>query len=356
MWRSGLAAALALLLAACGGGGEDQAKGPSTAATGGTLQGAGATFPAPLYNRWATDYRDKAGIQVNYQAIGSGGGIRQITEGTVDFGATDRPLSAEELEKGGLMQFPTVLGGVVPVVNVPGVQPGQLRLTGELLASIFRGDIKSWSDPRLAPAAGGARLPNLPITVVHRSDGSGTTFLFTTYLAMKSPAWKASPGAGDALAWPVGLGGKGNDGVAAYVKQTLGSIGYVEFTYAKQNNMSHVLMQNRDGAFVAPEPASFAAAAAGADWSTAPGFNLLLLDQAGPTTWPITGATFILVHRTRDAGKLQRVKDFFDWTFTNGDAAADTLGYVALPAPVKALVHTSWGGAAPAAAAAPATK
>ena len=338
MLKTWMAAALALTLAACGGGEEGAA--PTGAA--GALQGAGATFPAPVYTRWANDYRVGGGIQVNYQAIGSGGGIRQITEGTVDFGGTDKPLKAEELQAAGLVQFPTVLGGVVPVVNVPGITPGQMKLTGELLADIYQGEVARWNDARLIALNPGVALPNLPITVVHRSDGSGTTFLFTTYLAAKSPAWAASPGAGDALQWPAGLGGKGNDGVAAYVKQTIGSIGYVEYTYARENDMSHTLMQNLDGQFVAPTPANFAAAAAGADWAAAPGFYLLLLDQAGPQSWPITGATFILVHKTRNPAKAAEVTKFFEWAFTAGDTSADELGYVALPAPVKTLVRDAW--------------
>jgi phosphate transport system substrate-binding protein len=334
-----LAAFLALALAACGGGSED-ASAPGRA--GGALQGAGATFPAPLYTRWAADYRASEGVSVNYQAIGSGGGVKQIKEGTVDFGASDKPLTLEEQQSAGLVQFPTVLGGVVPVLNVPNVEAGKLRLTGELLADVFRGVITKWNDPRLAAANPGVALPNLPITVVHRSDGSGTTFLFTTYLAGKSPAWKASPGAGDTLAWPVGIGGKGNDGVAAYVKQTPGSIGNVEYSYAKQNSMPVAVMQNRDGQFVAAEPASFAAAAAGADWNAAPGFNLLLLDEPGAQAWPITGATFILVRKTGDAGKNAQTTRFFDWAFNNGDAAAGELAYVPLPSPVKDLVRAAW--------------
>jgi phosphate transport system substrate-binding protein len=340
MTKTWIAAALALALAACGGGSE-QAAAPTTGGGAAALQGAGATFPAPLYAQWSTAYNAATATQVNYQAIGSGGGIKQIKEGTVDFGATDKPLTAEELQAAGLVQFPTVLGGVVPVINVPGLAPGQVRLTGELLADIYQGTIARWSDPRLAAINPGVALPNLPISVIHRSDGSGTTFLFTTYLAAKSPAWKASPGAGDALQWPAGLGGKGNDGVAAYVKQTPGSIGYVEYSYARRNGMTHVLMQNRDGAFVAPTPPAFAAAAAKADWSAAPGFYLLLLDQPGADAWPITGATFILVHKTRSPAKTAQAVKFFDWGYANGDASADELGYVPLPAPVKALVKTT---------------
>jgi phosphate transport system substrate-binding protein len=339
MSRRWIAAFFALALAACGGGSENAA---APKGGGSALQGAGATFPAPLYTRWAADYRTGVGVSVNYQAIGSGGGVKQIKEGTVDFGASDKPLSGEELQAASLVQFPTVLGGVVPIVNLPNVQSGQLKLTGELLADVFRGTVTKWNDPRLAAANPGVALPNLPITVVHRSDGSGTTFLFTTYLAAKSSTWKASPGAGDTLAWPVGIGGKGNDGVAAYVKQTPGAIGYVEYSYARQNNMATASLQNRDGQFAAPEPANFAAAAAGADWSAAPGFYVLLIDQPGANTWPISGATFILVRKGGDAAKNAQTTKFFDWAFANGDAAANDLGYVPLPANVKDLVRAAW--------------
>jgi phosphate transport system substrate-binding protein len=333
--------ALAGLLAACGGPDrKTDASGPAPA--GSSVTGAGATFPAPLYARWAGDYRTRTGVGVNYQPIGSGGGIRQITAGTIDFGGSDKPLSLEALSAAGLVQFPAVLGGVVPVFNLPGVAPGQLRLTGAQLAAVFRGDITRWSDPRLASAASGAALPNLPITVVHRSDASGTTYLFTHYLALKSPAWKRSPGAGEALEWPVGLGGKGNDGVAAFVRQTAGSIGYVEYAYAKQTRLPYALLQNASGAFVAPTAESFAAGAAGADWAAAPGFDLLLLDEPGAGAWPITGATFILVHGTREPAKAAETVRFFDWAFGEGDADAVELGYVPLPAEVKTLVRAAW--------------
>lgn len=341
MTKTWIAAALALALAACGGPSEQQASAPAANGAGAALQGAGATFPAPLYAQWSAAYNAATGVQINYQAIGSGGGIKQIKEGTVDFGATDKPLTAEDLQAAGLTQFPTVLGGVVPVINLPGIAAGQVRLTGELLADIYQGKIARWNDPRLTAANPGVALPNLPISVIHRSDGSGTTFLFTTYLAAKSAAWKASPGAGDALEWPAGMGGKGNDGVAAYVKQTPGSIGYVEYSYARANNMAHAMMQNADGAFVAPTPAAFAAAAAKADWAAAPGFYLLLLDQPGAEAWPITGATFILVHKSRDAAKAAQTVKFFEWGYANGDAGADKLGYVPLPAAVKDLVKAS---------------
>lgn len=307
------------------------------------ISGAGATFPAPLYAKWAEGYRAQTGDRLNYQAIGSGGGIRQITAGTVDFGATDKPLKPDDLAASGFTMFPTVMGGVVPVVNVPGLKSGQLKLTGALTADIYRGVVKKWNDPLIAKYNPGLKLPNLPITVVHRSDGSGTTFLFTSYLAMKAPRWASEVGANDAVKWPVGLGGKGNDGVAAYVKQTPGSIGYVEYAFAKQNGLTYALLQNKAGKYVAPAAANFAAAAANANWKAAPGFYLLLLDQPGAEAWPITGATFILVKtRQEDAAKGREVLAFFDWAYKNGDAAAQQLDYLPMPAAVKDMVRKSW--------------
>lgn len=307
------------------------------------ISGAGATFPAPLYAKWAEGYRAQTGDRLNYQAIGSGGGIRQITAGTVDFGATDKPLKPDDLAASGFTMFPTVMGGVVPVVNVPGLKSGQLKLSGALTADIYRGVVKKWNDPLIAKYNPGLKLPNLPITVVHRSDGSGTTFLFTSYLAMKAPRWASEVGANDAVKWPVGLGGKGNDGVAAYVKQTPGSIGYVEYAFAKQNGLTYALLQNKAGKYVAPAAANFAAAAANANWKAAPGFYLLLLDQPGAEAWPITGATFILVKtRQEDAAKGREVLAFFDWAYKNGDAAAQQLDYLPMPAAVKDMVRKSW--------------
>jgi phosphate transport system substrate-binding protein len=334
----GLAAALAL--AGCGKpGGETKAP-----AAGVQITGAGATFPAPLYAKWAETQKAATGLTLNYQAIGSGGGIKQIEAGTVAFGASDKPLQPPDLEKNDLLQFPTVVGGVVPVANLPGVAPGGLKLTGPVLADIFLGKVTKWNDPEIARLNAGARLPNLPITVVHRSDGSGTTFLFTSYLAAVAPQW-GKVGASDSIAWPTGLGGKGNDGVAAFVKQTPGAIGYVEYAYATQNKMTYAQLQNASGAFVAPTAASFAAAAAGADWAKAPGFYLLLLNQPGPNAWPITGATFILMHRHQtDPAQGRAVLAFFDWAYKNGDAQAAALDYVPLPEPVKALVRQSWIG------------
>ena len=334
--------ALAALAAACGQ--KTEAPQPTN---GVQISGAGATFPAPLYQQWAEGYRQAAGARVSYQGIGSGGGIKQIEAGTVDFGGTDKPLPAEELGKAKLMQFPAVLGGVAPVVNLPGVTGNQLTLSGPELADIYAGRIALWDDPRLAADNPGVKLPHLPISVVHRSDGSGTTFLFTTYLAMVSPAWKASPGASDSVAWPVGIGGKGNDGVSAFVRQTLGSIGYVEYAYALRNSLAPVKMRNHAGQVVAPSAAAFAAAAAGADWKDAPGFHLLLLDQPDPAAWPIAGASFILIRRDAAAGQRRAALAFFDWAFTNGDADAGKLDYVPLPDAVKGLVRASWGSDAP---------
>jgi phosphate transport system substrate-binding protein len=307
------------------------------------ITGAGATFPQPIYNKWAEAYKAATKNNLNYQGIGSGGGIKQIEAKTVDFGASDKPLKLADLDANGLMQFPTVVGGVVPIMNLPGVNPGQVKLTGEVLAAIFVGDVKTWNDPRIASLNPGVTLPGLPITVVHRSDGSGTSFVFTTYLSNHSAAWAQRVGANDAVQWPTGLGGKGNDGVAAFVKQTIGSIGYVEYIYAKQNKMVYAAMKNKSGAFVEPTAPAFAAAASGADWSKAPGNYLLLLDQPGATTWPITAATFILMHKTQDKpANAKEVLAFFDWAYKNGDATAAQLDFVPLPADVKAMMRKEW--------------
>jgi len=345
--RATLVAAMALLIASCGPQAKkDDAAGGGSAAAAGALSGAGATFPAPLYAKWAESYKAQTGVGLNYQAIGSGGGIKQIKANTVDFGASDKPLKADALAAAGLYQFPTVMGGVVPVVNIPGITPGQVRLSGELLGAIFLGEVAKWTDPRIAALNPGVKLPALPITVVHRSDGSGTSFLFTSYLTAKSSAWGSKVGASDAVSWPTGIGGKGNDGVSAFVRQTKGSIGYVEYAYAKQNQMSHVLLQNKAGGFVAPSAESFAAAAAGADWAAAPGNYLLLLDQPGEKSWPITGATFILLHKKQEnVAKAKAALGFFDWAMGKGDAEAVALDYVPLPAEVKALIRKQWAEA-----------
>lgn len=338
-----IAAAFALL-AGCGSrneGGNAVTDGALGVAS--SLSGAGATFPAPLYAKWAEEYHKAAAITVNYQAIGSGGGIKQIEANTVDFGASDKPLKPEDLDKKGLYQFPTVVGGVVPVVNLPGVQPGQLKLTGQLLGDIFLGTVKRWDAPEIKALNAGVTLPALPITVVHRSDGSGTSFLFTTYLSLKNMAWKDKVGASDSVNWPTGLGGKGNDGVSAFVKQTQGSIGYVEYAYAKQNGAITALLQNQAGKYPAPKAEAFAAAASDADWAHAPGNYLLLLDQPGEGSWPITGATFILLHKDQvDPAKAQAILRFFDWAYDAGDPMAASLDYVPLPKAVKDLVRGQW--------------
>ena len=313
------------------------------AAVAADISGAGATFPAPVYAKWAETYKARTGNNLNYQAIGSGGGIKQIEAGTVDFGASDKPLKSDVLAANGLTQFPTVVGGVVPVVNLPGIAPGGIRMTGAVLADIYRGVRTFWDDPIIKSFNPGVRLPHERITVVHRADGSGTTFLFTSYLALKAPHWASDVGANDSVNWPVGVGGKGNDGVAAMVRQTPGAIGYVEYAYAKQNHMTFALMQNIAGRWVSPTAEHFAAAAAGAKWQSAPGFYLLLLDQPGATSWPITGATFILMHvKQANATTGHEVLVFFDWAYKNGNPQAQALDYVPLPDAVKALVRRSW--------------
>ena len=309
------------------------------------ITGAGATVPAPIYGKWAEAYKKETGVGLNYQAIGSGGGIKQITAKTVDFGATDKPLKADQLAQLGLIQFPAVMGGVVPVVNLPGVNPGQLKLTGDLLAKIYLGEIKRWSDPAIAGLNAGVRLPNLPITVVHRSDGSGTTFVFTSYLTMKNGGWASKVGSNDAVEWPTGQGGKGNDGVSAFVRQTPGSIGYVEYAFAKQNHLTYTQMQSHDGSFVEPVAANFAAAASKADWAHTPGgsYYMLILDKPGAESWPITAATFILVYKHQDnPAKGQDVLKFFDWAFKHGDQLAEQLDYIPLPASLKASIEHKW--------------
>jgi phosphate transport system substrate-binding protein len=313
------------------------------AAQAADISGAGATFPAPVYAKWAETYKAQTGIGLNYQAIGSGGGIKQIKAKTVDFGASDKTLKVEELDAIGVYQFPTVMGGVVPVVNLPGIKPGQIKLDGPLLGQIFLGIVNKWNDPLIAKLNPGLKLPNLPITVVHRSDGSGTTFLFSSYLSMVNGNWASKVGASDSVAWPTGLGGKGNDGVAAFVQQTIGSIGYVEYAYAKKNNATYTLLRNAAGQYPQPVAANFAAAAAGADWTKAPGNYLLLLNQPGAKSWPITGATFILVYKNQDnAATGAEVLKFFDWAYKSGDAAAAQLDYVPMPAAVKTLIRKQW--------------
>jgi phosphate transport system substrate-binding protein len=307
------------------------------------ISGAGATFPYPLYAKWAEAYKTKTGIGMNYQSIGSGGGIKQIKSKTVDFGASDMPLKAEELKEAGLVQFPTVMGGVVPVVNVKGLQPGQIKLTGAVLADIYLGKITKWNDPAIAKLNAGVSLPNQAIAVVHRSDGSGTTFIFADYLAKVNPEWKSKVGVNTSIQWPTGLGGKGNEGVAATVTRTDGAIGYVEYAYAKQNKLTYALMQNQAGQFVAPESASFQAAAANADWSKSPAYDILLTDQPGEKSWPITGATFILMYEKPEKPETSKqVLDFFAWAYHNGDKMADDLAYVPMPDKVVGLIENTW--------------
>lgn len=307
------------------------------------ITGAGATFPYPIYAKWAEAYKAATGHGMNYQSIGSGGGIKQIKARTVDFGASDMPLKPEDLEKEGLMQFPAIMGGVVPVFNLAGINPGQLKLTGKVLADIYMGKINKWSAPEIAALNPGLKLPSTDITVVQRADGSGTTFLWTDYLSKVSPEFKSVVGAGTAVKWPTGVGGKGNEGVAANVQRIKNSIGYVEYAYAKRNKIAHAQLQNRDGQFVQPADDSFKAAAAGAEWAKTPGMGVVLTDQAGKGSWPITGASFILMHKVQaDPAKAKEVLKFFDWSYKNGGAMATELEYVAMPTPVVNLVQDAW--------------
>jgi len=315
----------------------------SLGARGAEITGAGATFPYPIYAKWAEAYKAKTGLGMNYQSIGSGGGIAQIKSKTVDFGASDMPLKPDELTAGGLMQFPAVVGGVVPVMNLESVKPGEIRLTGPVLADIFLGKIKDWNDKAIADLNPGVKLPAQAIAVVHRSDGSGTTFIWTDYLSKVSTEWKSKVGSSTAVSWPEGVGGKGNEGVAAYVQRIKGSIGYVEYAYAKRNNMTHALVQNRDGAYPKPENATFQAAAANADWKNAPMFYRILTDQPGKTAWPITGASFILMHTMQDKPENgAQVLKFFDWSFHNGQKLAEELDYVPLPDSLVKLIEDTW--------------
>ena len=309
------------------------------------ITGAGATFIYPLLSKWSADYSQATGNKINYQSIGSGGGIAQIKAKTVDFGSSDKPLPPEELKAAGLGQFPSAIGGVVPVINIPGLKAGAMKLDGELVADIFLGKVAKWNDPRIVALNGGLKLPDLKITVVHRSDGSGTSFNFTNYLSKVSPDWKAQVGEGTAVQWPVGIGGKGNEGVSASVKQVANSIGYVEYAYAKQNKLSHALVKNADGNFPAPEEKAFQAAAANANWSEQPGFGISLNNQKGAEAWPITSATFILVHaKPEKPEETQAALKFVDWAYKNGDQLALGLDYVPLPAGVKDQVRNAWKG------------
>jgi phosphate transport system substrate-binding protein len=304
--------------------------------------GAGASFPAPLYSKWAADFNKATGAKINYQSVGSGAGIKQIDAKTVDFGASDMPLSDDELKTKGLMQFPTVIGGVVPVINIQGIKPGELKLSGQVLGDIYLGKITKWSDPAIKALNPNLALPDAAIAAVRRADGSGTTFLFTNYLSKANPEWKAKVGDGTAVNWPAGAGGKGNEGVAAFVNRLPNSIGYVEYAYVKQNKMNYAQMQNKDGNFVSPDDSAFKAAAAGADWSKT--FYQVLTDQPGKESWPITGATFILMHKTQDKpAQAATTLKFFDWAYKNGDKTAGDLDYVPMPDKVKGVIATAWG-------------
>jgi len=307
------------------------------------MTGAGATFPYPIYAKWAEMYKAASGNGLNYQSVGSGAGIKQIKAKTVDFGASDMPLAAAELNSAGLIQFPAIMGGVVPIVNLPGIAPGQMKLTGAVIADIYLGKITKWNAPEIAAVNPGVKLPAADITVVHRADSSGTSFLFTDFLAKTSPAWKSSIGSGTTVKWAVGVGGKGNEGVAANVQRIKGAIGYVEWAYAKKNKLSHTQLRNKEGVDLQPSDDVFKAAAANAEWTKAPGFGVVLTDGAGKQSWPITGVSYILMHKTQqDANKGREVVKFFDWSFKNGAPAAAELDYVPMPATVVKQVQDAW--------------
>ncbi|MDQ7312530.1 phosphate ABC transporter substrate-binding protein PstS [Stenotrophomonas sp. Sm10] len=352
---AGLAAlslAIALGLSACGGDKQaaqqpatDAAAAPAAAGAKVTAEvsGAGASFIFPLVSKWSADYNASTGAKINYQSIGSGGGIAQIKAGTVDFGSSDKPLSSEELAQAGLAQFPSAIGGVVPVVNIEGLEAGKLRLSGALLADIFLGKVKTWNDPAIVAANPGVKLPDGKITLVHRSDGSGTTFNFSNYLSKVSPEWKSKVGEGTSVQWPDGVGGKGNEGVASYVKQIKGSIGYVELAYALQNGMPYTAMQNAAGHWVEPSAETFAAAAASADWASAKDFNLVITNAPGEQAWPITATNFMLMQKKpKDAKRNQDALAFFKWAFENGQAQANELHYVPLPAELVKQIEAYW--------------
>lgn len=315
----------------------------ATTATATNVTGAGSSFVFPLMSKWSADYHGATGNKVNYQSIGSSGGIAQIKAGTVDFGASDKPLAADELKAAGLIQFPVVIGGVVPVVNVAGIAPGQLKLTGALLADIFYGQVTHWNDPAIAALNPGVALPDAKITVVHRSDGSGTTFNFVNYLSKVSPMWRQKVGEGTSVQWPVGLGGKGNEGVAAYVKQVKNAIGYVELSYALQNKMAYTQVQNAAGQFVQPNAASFAAAAASAEWASAADFDLVITDAPGAASWPISATVFVLMQvNAKDAERANAALSFFQWGYANGREQAAALDYVPLPEALVAQIGAYW--------------
>lgn len=307
------------------------------------ISGAGATFPYPIYAKWADAYKKETGNGLNYQSIGSGGGIKQIEASTVTFGASDKPLPGEELDKFGLAQFPMVMGGIVPVINIEGVKPGEIVIDGPTLAKIFMGEITKWDDPAIKKLNGGAKLPSSAIAVVHRSDGSGTTFNFTYYLSDVSPDWKSKVGSDASVEWPTGIGAKGNEGVANNVAQTKGSIGYVEYAYALQNKLTYTKMVNKDGKIVAPTSEAFQAAASGADWKSKPGFGVILANQPGVASWPMTAGTWILMYtQPKDPAASAEALKFFDWAYKNGDKMAEDLDYIPMPDNVVADVEKMW--------------
>lgn len=315
----------------------------SANATAADVTGAGASFVYPAMSKWSSDYAKANSKQVNYQSIGSGGGIAQIKAGTVDFGSSDAPLKPDELAKSGLAQFPSVIGGIVPVINVPGIAAGAMKLDGETLANIFLGKITKWNDPAIVAMNGGIQLPDLKITIVHRSDGSGTTFNFVNYLSKVSGDWKSQVGEGTTVKWPVGIGGKGNEGVAAYVKQIKGGIGYVELSYALQNKMAYSRLKNADGNFIVPSDDSFAAAAASANWGATKDFYLVNTNAPGAQSWPIVATNFILMYKQpKNAAGAKGAKEFFRWIYANGDAQATALGYVPLPDALVQQIEAYW--------------
>jgi phosphate transport system substrate-binding protein len=317
--------------------------GGATVALAADISGAGATFPYPIYAKWADAYKKETGFGLNYQSIGSGGGIKQIQNKTVTFGASDAPLKGADLEKFGLVQFPMVMGGIVPVVNLDGVKPGDLVIDGPTLAKIFLGEIKTWDDAAIKKLNPNAKLPSQAIAVVHRSDGSGTTFNFAYYLAEVSPEWKSKVGVNTSLEWPVGIGAKGNEGVANNVRQTKGSIGYVEYAYALQNKLTHAKMLNKAGKTVEPTSESFQAAAANANWKSQPGYGVILANQPGDTSWPMTAATWILMYKDpQDKAASAEALKFFAWAYKNGDKMAEELHYVPMPANVVADIEKTW--------------
>lgn len=316
---------------------------PISVASAADISGAGATFPYPIYAKWADAYKKETGTGLNYQSIGSGGGIKQIKAKTVTFGASDMPLKPEELEQAGLIQFPMIMGGVVPVVNLKGIKAGEVKLSGTVLANIYMGEITKWNDAQIKALNPNVNLPNTAIAPVYRSDGSGTNFLFTDYLSKTSPKFKTQIGANTSVQWPAGIGAKGNEGVANMVKQTDGSIGYVEYAYAKQNNITHLDLQNKDGKTVSPKIEAFQAAAANADWANAKGYYVLLTDEPGAESWPITGASFILMYKTpQDVASSAEALKFFDWAYKNGSKMATELDYVPMPEAVVSLVQKTW--------------